>query len=245
MRADAFLAALDAAPVVDLDTLTQGRGIVILAPHPDDESLGCGGLIAQARRKGREVRLLILTDGSGSHPLSESFTAEMLRDLREAETLKAAEALGLAAEHVTFLRLQDAWVPQTGPAADAVARAVVAAAADADAGAVLTTWRYDPHCDHTAAAVIVDAAAADLAGTRILAFTVWGGALPPETEVGDGPVAWRLPVEDEREAKRRAIMAHVSQTTGLDGDFPEAFRLKQAMIDRLCGPYETYFEARS
>ena len=45
----------------------------------------CGGLIAQAVSRGRDVRLVILTDGSGSHPLTPSFTAQMLRDLREAE----------------------------------------------------------------------------------------------------------------------------------------------------------------
>lgn len=243
MRADEFLAALDIAPVVDLETLAGGGGLVILAPHPDDESLGCGGLIAQAAARGRDVRLVILTDGSGSHPLTPSFTSQMLRDLREAETLAAVAALGLPAGNVTFLRLQDAWVPSAGPVAEEAARTLVSLAAESGAGAILTTWRHDPHCDHKAAAAIVDLAAAALPGIRALAFTVWGGSLPPGLDVGAPPRAVRLDVGAEREAKRRAVMAHASQTIGLPGDHPGAFRLEEAMIDRFCGSHEAYFEA--
>ena len=242
MRADAFLAALGAAPIVDLDTLTGGQGLVVLAPHPDDESLGCGGLIAQARGRGRAVRLVMLTDGSGSHPLSERFTAPMLRDLREAETLAAAAALGLEPADVTFLRLQDSWVPSTGPVPEAAARTVAALCADCGAGAVVTTWRHDPHCDHKAAAAIVDLVLAAQSDLRAYAFTVWGGALAPDLDVGAPPRAVRLDIGPEREAKRRAIMAHVSQTVGLPDDPPDAFRLEPAMIDRLCGPHEAYWE---
>lgn len=244
MRADAFLAALEAAPVVDLDALAGSGGLVVLAPHPDDESLGCGGLIAQACEQGRDVRLLILTDGSGSHPTSETFTAEMLRDLREAETLEAARALGLPVEHVSFLRLQDAWVPSSGPVAEEAARAVVEAARACRASVVLTTWRHDPHCDHKAAAAIVDIASASLPGVRLVAFTVWGGALPPETEVSEASDRYRLNVSPQRDAKRRAIAAHVSQTAGLAGTFPGAFQLADTMIDRMCGPYEHYWDTK-
>jgi len=243
MRADAFLAALDAAPVVDLDALTGDRGLVVLAPHPDDESLGCGGLIAQAVARGRDVRLILLTDGSGSHPLTESFTSKMLCALREEETLNAVAELGLPAGKVTFLRLQDSWVPQEGPMAEGAAKAVVAAARASSASAVLTTWRHDPHCDHKAASAILRLAAPSLGDARLLEFTVWGGALPPGLEVGPAPAAWRLDVGPERDAKRRAIMAHVSQTIGLPGDHPGAFRLEEEMIDRLCGPHEAYFAA--
>lgn len=242
MRADAFLAALEAAPVVDLDVLTRGRGIVVFAPHPDDESLGCGGLIAQARSRGREVRLIVLTDGSGSHPTSNSFTPEMLRDLREAETLRAAAELGLPAADVVFLRLQDSWVPSTGPVVEDAARTIADSARSCEAGVILTTWRHDPHCDHKAAAAIVDLAASLIDGTKVFHFTVWGGALPPQTDIGAPPAAYRLDIGRERDAKRRAIAAHTSQITGLAGDFPGAFQLQDVMIERMCGPYEAYFE---
>ena len=63
MRADAFLAASDALPVADLATLVERGGLVVVAPHPDDESLGCGGLIAAARVAGRWWSIFGLSTG--------------------------------------------------------------------------------------------------------------------------------------------------------------------------------------
>ncbi|MDP4021450.1 PIG-L family deacetylase [Methylobacterium sp. NEAU 140] len=244
MRADAFLAAADALPVADLDALT-GGGLVVVAPHPDDESLGCGGLIAAAREAGRAVRLVVISDGCGSHTQSRLYPPDRLRALRESETLDAVAVLGLDAAAVTFLRLPDAHVPSAGPAAEAAAAAVARAAAACAAGAVCVTWRHDPHCDHTAAAAIVALARPLMPGVRVYEYPVWGWTLPPETEVGPAPEGLRLDVSAHRAAKVRAVAAHASQTTDLIADDPAGFRLEPAMIDRLCGPYERYVTVRS
>ena len=240
MRADAFLAAADAFLVGDLDALAGAGGLVIVAPHPDDETLGCGGLIAAARAANRSVRLIVLSDGCGSHTHSRLYPPDRLRDLREAETLHAVSVLGLDADAVTFLRLPDAHVPSEGPqaraAADAVARAAVAAAASA----VFVTWRHDPHCDHRAAAAIVALARPNMPGVRVYEYPVWGWTLPPETEVGEVPDGLRLDVSRHRDAKKRAVAAHASQITDLIADDPQGFRLEPAMIARLCGPYERF-----
>ena len=90
MRADAFFEAVKALPVAPLATLVpEGRGLVVVAPHPDDESLGCGGLIVQALADGRAVRVVIVSDGCGSHPNSKAYPHERLRALRESETVAA------------------------------------------------------------------------------------------------------------------------------------------------------------
>jgi LmbE family N-acetylglucosaminyl deacetylase len=240
MRADAFLAAADALPLASLDDLAGPGGLVIVAPHPDDESLGCGGLIAAACASGRPVRLVVVSDGCGSHTHSRLYPPDTLRTLREAETLRAVAVLGLAAEDVTFLRLPDAHVPSDGPAAEAAAAAVTHAASACGASAVFVTWRHDPHCDHRAAALIVALASPRLPGVRIYEYPVWGWTLPPETEVGPAPAGLRLDVSAHREAKTRAVAAHESQTTDLISDDPQGFRLEPAMIDRLCGPYERF-----
>jgi len=240
MRADAFLAAADALPVADLSTLVAWGGLVVVAPHPDDESLGCGGLIAAARTAGRDVRLVVISDGCGSHTHSQLYPPDKLRTLREAETLRAVAILGLAADAVTFLRLPDADVPSTGPEAEAAAHAVAQAAAACKAGAAFVTWRHDPHCDHKASAAIVGLARPQMPGVAIYEYPVWGWTLPPETEVGPNPDGLRLDVSAYRAAKARAVAAHESQTTDLIADDPTGFRLEPAMIDRLCGPYERF-----
>ena len=66
MRADAFFAAADALPLGDLDAVIGPGGLVVVAPHPDDESLGCGGFIAESCQRGQPPMVLVLTDGTGS-----------------------------------------------------------------------------------------------------------------------------------------------------------------------------------
>ena len=242
MRADAFLASLNDLPRGDLADLAGTGGLVVVAPHPDDESLGCGGLIARACGEGRSVRLVVVSDGCGSHTHSRTHPPERLRALREAETLAAVAELGLAADHVRFLRLPDAAVPCEGEGGQAAAEAVARAARDCAAGAIMVTWRHDPHCDHAASAAIVDLARAALGDIRVFHYPVWGWRLPPETEVGPRPEGLRLDVGAHSAAKRRAVMAHASQTTDLIADDPTGFRLERSMIDRLCGPEEVYIE---
>ncbi|WP_375465140.1 PIG-L deacetylase family protein [uncultured Methylobacterium sp.] len=242
MRADAFLPLLHTLPVAGLTAMTGGRGLVVVAPHPDDESLGCGGLIAEACRRGDAVRLVVVSDGCGSHPNSRLYPRERLRALRQDETLRAVAALGLVPGHVTFLGLPDAHVPRAGPEARSAADRIAAAAQDCDAGAVFVTWRHDPHCDHAAAAAIVDLARPRRPAMRAFAYPVWGWTLPPEREVGPAPRGFRLDIEPHRAAKRRAVAAHASQTTGLIADDPEGFRLPEAMVERLCGPHEWFIE---
>ena len=240
MRADDFLAAADGLPVADLATLVGPGALVVVAPHPDDESLGCGGLIAAARAEGRDVRLVVVSDGCGSHTHSALYPPARLRDLREAETLRAVAVLGMAPDSVTFLRLPDAHVPDRGPEAEAAAAAVIAVAAACRAGAVFVTWRHDPHCDHKAAAAIVALARGRMPGVRIYEYPVWGWTLPPETEVGAGPEGLCLDLSAFTAVKAEAVAAHESQTTDLIGDDPTGFRLEPAMIARLCGPKERF-----
>ena len=63
--------------------------------------------------------VVIVTDGSGSHPSSQSYPSARLGDLREHEALQAVTVLGLSAERLHFLRLRDTATPQSGPEFDA------------------------------------------------------------------------------------------------------------------------------
>lgn len=242
MRADAVLAAAEALPVRALSDLVPAGGIVVVAPHPDDESLGCGGLIAEACARGIPVRLVVVSDGIGSHPNSRTHPPERLRDLRESETLAAVAHLGLTPDHVAFLRLPDRFVPSTGPQAEAAAGAIAAAARDCDAGALFVTWEHDPHCDHAASAALARRARDLLGEVRLYAYPVWGWTLPPETETGAAPRGARLNVTRHLPAKAAAIAAHRSQTTDLIADDPEGFRLEPAMLARFAGGYEIFLD---
>lgn len=75
--------------------LLRGERLLVLAPHPDDEVIGCGGLVAQHLRERRPVRIVIATDGAEAGDAA----------LREAESRRGIALLGDA--EVEFLRFPD------------------------------------------------------------------------------------------------------------------------------------------
>jgi len=94
-----------------------GDRVMVLAPHPDDESLGCGGVLHDAVRAGLPVRVVFLTNGDANelsflvwerHPVVTSSGAIAMGRTRGQEALHAARALGLPADAVTFLGYPDA-----------------------------------------------------------------------------------------------------------------------------------------
>jgi LmbE family N-acetylglucosaminyl deacetylase len=240
VRAHDALDAAHALPFASLDQLFGRRGLVVVAPHPDDESLGCGGLVATAVAERRPIRIVIVSDGTGSHPNSRTWPAPRLRDLREAEARQAMQELGGDPDHLIFLRLPDRFVPARGAAAETATDAIVRAACSIDAAGLFVTWRHDPHGDHQAAFALAHAAQRRLPEVRLYEYSVWGSTLPPETPVEPVTRGFRLPIELHRDCKRRAILAHRSQTSALIDDDPEGFRLTAADLARFDLPYECF-----
>lgn len=75
-----------------------GRRVLVLAPHPDDETFGCGGTLARHTAAGDPVRVVILTDGSRGDFSGRYQTADYIQ-LRQREVLQAAEILGVSDLH--------------------------------------------------------------------------------------------------------------------------------------------------
>jgi hypothetical protein len=115
-----------ALPIGDLTEVIGAGNCLVLAPHPDDESLGCGGLIARCCIESRPPVVVILTDGSGSHPGSQDYPPQKLAALREQEVARATQALGLPTERLMFLREVDTQAPQAGPAFDHIVARLIA-----------------------------------------------------------------------------------------------------------------------
>jgi len=98
-----FASATLRLPWASPDDLLHERGLVVVAPHPDDETLGCGGLLAGASRADRLRHVVFLTDGERSHP----GTGEDLAAIRRTEAMVATAYLGLAPSQLSFLGLPD------------------------------------------------------------------------------------------------------------------------------------------
>ncbi len=244
-RAGAVLERMAALPFADLDEIAGGGTILVLAPHPDDESLGCGGLIAEACARHRPPVVAVLTDGAMSHPSSRSHPPNRLRALREAETRAAVSALGMEGdERLHFLRLPDGHAPREGGAMEAAAARVAELARSYGVGAIFTTWEHDPHADHVAAQAIARSAAR-LAGARLVSYVVWGWALPRRQRLPVPAVSGaRLDITRHLPAKRRAIAGHASQHSGLIVDDPGGFRLPAPLLSALDRPFEVFLFER-
>lgn len=96
--------------------LSSSDRMLIIAPHPDDESLGCGGLIRRAAEKKIPTMVVLMTNGDGYKRAVEIYLkvvdprAEQYRELgtiRHLESTRAMEELGLEAEDVVFLSYPD------------------------------------------------------------------------------------------------------------------------------------------
>ncbi len=216
--------------------LTHARPI-ILAPHADDESLGCGGLIAMLCAAGRPPLVVILTDGVGSHPGSQTHPPERLRQVRAAEVHEATARLGLDAKHLVLMNQPDTALDPN----EALAAQLTKLARDRGCATVLGPWIHDPHGDHEVAAKLARLVAAQLPGCRLLHYPVWGWLLPRTTRLPMAEVAgWRLDITGQLTAKQEAIAAHVSQYGELITDSPDGFKLPRNLLAIFERPYEVY-----
>ena len=229
-----------ALPPGTLDEVAGHRTCLVLAPHPDDESLGCGGLIAACCAAGRPPVVAILTDGCGSHPGSRAYPPERLAAIRKQEVTAAVGHLGLSIERLIFLGVTDTRAPRAGVAFERVTRHLAAWLTAFDCCTIFVPWRHDPHGDHEAAALIGEAAA-HITNARLLAYPVWGWTLPADSTAQDHRIqGWRLEITAHLAAKRRAIATHRSQYGALIDDDPAGFELPTDLLRVFDQPWETF-----
>jgi LmbE family N-acetylglucosaminyl deacetylase len=234
-----------ALPLRSITTLASSP-VLVVAPHPDDETLGCGGAIALLRGLGCGVRVLVISDGTMSHPRSRKYPAAALRELREQETRSALALLGVDTTAITFLRLKDSAVPTLAtPGSGSAVSACGNYLAETAAQTVFLPWRYDPHADHRASGALIRAALSDLTiAPRVIEYPIWDWDQSQQGSLSDPAqfAGWRLDISPVVERKRQAIAAYRSQTTDLIDDDPTGFRLSSAMLANFLRPWEVYFE---
>ncbi|MEO6363893.1 MAG: PIG-L deacetylase family protein [Caldimonas sp.] len=220
--------------------------MVVVAPHPDDESIGCGGLIAMLRQLDRPVSVLLLSDGAMSHPGSRRWPRPARACLRLAEFHAAVSALGVEAESTRALGWPDGSLPDEHRAGfhDAVAK-MADCLEELAPTTLVVPWRRDPHPDHQAASAIARSANASLpVPARLLEYAVWAaerGCPADQPQCGEA-TCWSVDIASVVDLKLRAVAAHQSQLGGLIDDDPSGFVLSKEMLARCALPRETYYE---
>lgn len=209
-----FLDAIAGEPAVTPADLLRGRPLVVLAPHPDDETLGCGALLFDAAAAGVPVSVICVTDGGQSHPGSRAWPPPRLARERQQEL---AGALGILAPHAAVH-----WLGH--PEGSALAgRAIVedVAALVPRRALLLATWWGDPHRDHQQVATLARSIATRRPDLILGFYPIWG-------RFGDQPAPAVLlhSSAPARSAKRRALACHRTQMSDLVTDAPDGFRME-------------------
>lgn len=226
---------------------TLGRKVLVIAPHPDDETLGCGGVIALLAHQRSEFYIVFVTDGGASHPRSIAWPRQRLTRRREAEATEALRRLGATHASRRFLRLSDAAMPEPNSAEwDAALSELAGIIKNFQPDLALLPWRRDPHCDHRNSWQLTHAALRRI-GARpvVLEYAIWLDELGTPEDQPRPEEACRVAydISNVLIAKRAAIAAHVSQTTSLINDDPTGFRLTPATLARLVRSTETFWWA--
>jgi LmbE family N-acetylglucosaminyl deacetylase/SAM-dependent methyltransferase len=230
---------------VDLDGVS---ALVVVAAHPDDETLGAGGLIADAAARGIPVTVVVATAGEASHPDSPGHAPVRLAEIRRSE-LRAAVARLAPAAVVRQLGVPDGAVGsavdrlalEIGSAVDRPAVEAVPAVPAAARALLLAPWSGDRHPDHAAAA----AAARRVAGERdcrLLEYPVWAWhwARPDDgTFVREQLVGHSLSGNAAR-AKTSAIGEYRSQVLPLSPAAGDEAVVQQPFLDHFRRPVEMF-----
>ncbi len=219
--------------------------VLVVAPHPDDETLGCGGAIALLCSKQYDVRILIVSDGTLSHPNSRTHPAPILQSVRERETLTAMAILGVAQDRVTFLRLKDGSVPTVTsfnfPKAKTLCQQYLKATLP---DTIFLPWRCDPHADHRATWQLIQAAILSLGiAPQTIEYPIWDWDTHQQQVADLAHIAgWRLDISTVLAQKCQAIAAYRSQLGQLIDDDPDGFCLTAELLSNFQRPWEVYFE---
>lgn len=216
--------------------IPEGRRVVVVAPHPDDEILGCAGILAGMKGREADVVMVAVTDGEASHPGSRQWTASRLRQQRPLESQHALERLGLDTKALNWQRLGLPDSAVAGREAQLVERLLTLIH---PGDRVVTTWQSDGHCDHEATGRAVAFATSQRQACLIeVPVWAWHWARPQDPRI-PWARARKLMLDAQLvEKKRQAIYAHVSQVST---EGRSSAVLDQETIERLLQPFELVF----
>lgn len=211
--------------------------LVVVAAHPDDESLGAGGLIATAAAAELSVYVVLLTAGEASPFASPTSTRHALATLRLAEMENALARLA-PENYLVFLGAPDG---EVAAAEDQVAASLTELLGDGRRTLVAAPWRHDGHPDHDAAGRAA-ATAARASGARLVEYPLlaWTYRSPDELPWQDVRCLALSP--ERQEQKAAAIRSHVSQVRAGAGGSGSTPPLPGRVLAHFHTPFEHFLE---
>jgi LmbE family N-acetylglucosaminyl deacetylase len=240
-RANTLVQGFFLAFAKDLDIAKDQGSSLVIAPHPDDESLGCGATIARLRSCGNRVHIIIVTDGAASGR-SAIIGPKKLAAIRRLETLEAANELGVPPQDVLFLEFPDS---HTQEAASAIEAALAEQICALMPQRIFSPHGIDGHRDHRVIAAAIDRLfRRGTIACQVYEYPIWfwsyralAHLFQPQTLI----LLRRVATQGFLAAKKAAIAAHCSQNVALTEE-AGWFTLQDRFVARLLVSFELFFE---
>lgn len=225
-----------------VESLFDGRlpeRVIVVAAHPDDETLGAAGLVRRLAHAGVATDIVVATNGEASHPHSPTHTPVQLAGVRRRELEDAVEMLAPSAR-VRFLDLPDGAL-----AADELVgllrHEINSGGRTGERTLLVAPWRGDGHGDHEAAGHAAAQLAAEL-NLPLLEYPVWlwHWATPDSPEVPWDQLTVLDLAGDEQTLKQSALLMHASQTTPLSENPGDEALLGPGFLEHFTRGFETF-----
>ena len=231
--AHVWLKAQRDLPLLDLTSCPE---IIVVAAHPDDETLGFGGTAAMLADMGVRVQVVSASDGGASHGNISPADRSRLEHVRRAELDRAVDALGLPAP--MSLGLPDG---EIGDHADRLADMLTEVLAARPAGTwCAATWRGDGHPDHEAVGRAA-AVAVRRTGAQLVEYPVWMWHwAQPSDDAVPWERAYQVALTPEAVGRKR-VAAQLFQSQQEDRDENSGPVLPPFVLDRLLVVGEVVF----
>ncbi len=175
----------------------EGKIILIMAPHPDDDVIGCGGSILLHVKSGHQVHILYLTNGE--HGIGNSDPGKA-SSIREKEGRKAALQLGVTSKHLHYLKLEDGKVSQQTGNNELLQTILNSIQPDT----IYLPSFFESHPDHHAANLLLKNNLSRR--VNICAYEVWTPLIPNLL----------INISEVMHQKQNALHEHASQLTAVD-----------------------------
>lgn len=230
---------LEHIPVISTQSLVpSGARAVVIAPHPGDEVVTCGGLLQLLSALGHPLQLISVTDGSASHPGSQQWSEKRLSVFRSQESVEALRRLGLPMHSLKWIRggfTDNALAEHELELTQFIARYL------RPGDVVFSTWCEDGTSDHDAVGR-ASANAATIAGAAFNEVPVWAWHWATRDSLS---IPWHRARKVRLDTwtvarKSHATHAYASQ---LDGEpaLGIAPMLPRVLLERMRLPYEIVF----
>jgi len=159
------------------EQLCEYQSSLIIAPHPDDEVFGCGGMLAGPSSDGKKTDVLFITEGEASHQGCCMVPSSQVGAQRRSLAASANEILGVPQERLEFLEGKDGRLPNKGQDGfNRLAEKIAACLKKAAPDVVFCPHPFEGWSDHVAAEELTRTAIAMLsvnARPRLYHYCVW------------------------------------------------------------------------